>query len=78
MAKTSKDGYILLGYTKTMRAAITGRLMGYYQYEYAHLVNMMNFRVVMTFVLSNGESWLVNKIMCNDQNDEYSSHYDLQ
>jgi hypothetical protein len=41
------------------------------QYEYAHLVNMMNFLVVMTFFfLSNWESWLVNNIMCNDQNDE--------
>jgi hypothetical protein len=49
------------------------------QYEYAHLVNMMKFLVVMTFFfLSNCESWLVNKIMCNDQNDEHSSHYDLQ
>jgi hypothetical protein len=41
------------------------------QYEYAHLVNMMNFLFVTTFFfLSNWESWLVNNIMCNDQNDE--------
>ena len=49
------------------------------QYEYAHLVNMMNFLVVMTFFfLSHWESCLVNTIMCNDQNGEQSSHYDLQ